>query len=121
MMRTATINLDSPDYNPAMNAFFWAMNNARKLGFMPPTELILAEQLMRGDVRLLYYSNSATGVFSIAESKDCDFFDEDGDDIMALISKVSKRRRAKRLSPSNREMIAEDIGILSPSTGDSHE
>lgn len=112
------IDTASPDYTQSRNAFFIAMNNARRMGFAPPTELVLAEHLMRGEVKILYYRSSSSDVFSIVQNEGVDFWDEDSDDILALISQAAKRRREKRLRPSKREMLAEDIGILSTPTGD---
>jgi len=103
-----SIVCQTTDPNPAQPilAFLWSLDAARKLGFTPPTEHVLAEHLFRKNAKILFYS-TMDGVFSLVSSEP--YVDEMHDEIIQLIANQGRRRRQRQ--PARRMMIAEDIGL----------
>lgn len=106
-----TIDLDDADLTDAINAFLHVLNRQRALGLCPRTEHMLAERLLRGDVGILYYSNSKD-VFSIVESKSAD--DDEFDDTMEIIELIAKRRTRQKEARAAADALSSEGGGAGP-------
>ena len=95
---TITVQTSNPDPTPAVNAFLWVMSKIRSLGMIPKTELTLAEHLLRGDARIIFYS-SAGGIMSLVQS-DESIDDEDALDVLEFIMERRKKRLQERRTAS---------------------
>lgn len=92
---TFQIDTRNPDPTVAINAFLWTMAKARELGMMPKTEHQLAAELLSGDARCLFYSNSG-GVQSIVMDDDALSDDDAFEMIIWIAERQKKRRKEKR-------------------------
>jgi hypothetical protein len=105
-MANTIIDLDSPDPTAALNAFTWAMANARKLGFTPRTEHSLIEHLIRGDAKVIFYSTIGGDLVSIVESEDAFPDDTSEDEWFELIELMSRQRGRRRRARIEAERAA---------------
>jgi hypothetical protein len=103
---TIAVQTQNPDPTPAINAFLWVMPKIRSLGMTPKTEYTLAEHLLRGDAKIIFYS-SADGVISLVQSE-ASINDEDAFDMLEFVMRRRKKRlqerRAKTANPQQSEI-----------------
>lgn len=98
---TITVHTSNPDPTLAINAFLWVMGKIRALGMQPKTEHTLAEHLLRGDAKIIFYSNE-DGVISLVQ-KDKSIDDIDAYEVLEfIIERRKKRAREKGLSHDQR-------------------
>jgi phenolic acid decarboxylase len=96
MTRPFTIDLDSPDYRPAVTALEWAFVNAQRLKFTLPTGFEMALQLLKDEAKVIMLLSSPKGGFmSLVEAGE-NAQEEDFDDFLDLMKKRGERKREKR-------------------------
>lgn len=98
MPRMTSIDLDNADPTAAVNAFLHNLNKQRSIGLTPRTEHVLAEHLLRGDAKIIFYS-SMSGILSICMDDTAqNDFDDDAtfDLVMNVLRRRSERRKAQR-------------------------
>lgn len=88
------VQTSNPDPTMAVNAFLWIMNKIRSLGMVPKTEHTLAEHLLRGDAKIIFYS-SAGGIISLVQDQES-VDDDDAFDVLEFIMERRKRRATER-------------------------
>lgn len=105
--RPVTIDLNRPDPRPALNAFLWNMRAIREVGLMPSTEHGLIEQMVRGEVRVAYYTSMGGATLAIVATDNPEaFINEDFETAAFALTRLQRRYRKRS---SHREMIADDI------------
>lgn len=111
------VDINSADPTDAINAFLHALNRQRALGLCPRTEHILAEHLMRGDAKIVFYS-SASGIISLVQD-DESINDEDAFEVLKFIMERRKRRAKERRLDAPVQAI--EAGTAETGTGSVHE
>lgn len=101
VQRPVSVDLNDADPTEAINVFLHVMAKQRSLGLMPRSEHMLAEHLLRGDAKVIFYSNS-NGLISLVEGGEIDL--EDAHETMLFI--LEKRKARAIRERETREALA---------------
>lgn len=88
------VDLNSADPTNAINAFFHNMNKVRSLGMTPRTEWSLAEELLRGQVKVMLYTSRGCAI-TLTDDEDALDQEETWELMLFAIDKIKARRERK--------------------------
>lgn len=107
MARILGIDHDTPDPTAAIGAFYHAMHKARQLGLAPRTEHQLAEQLFRGEAKILFYSGGmGAGCVSLVLDDDILEWEDQFEVIKFVMERHGSRKKEQRALAKSIEAFA---------------
>ncbi len=95
-MQIFNFDADTPDPTKALLAFQWSMAAARRLGLTRRTEHVLAEQLIKGEAKIVFYSSGGGGVSSLILDDNALTWEDEFETIKFVYERRALRLRERR-------------------------